>query len=169
MGQVRLGPRTSVRLLQSKTDAATRQRWSSEPLHAPTMHRGRRLGITGLVVAVGLLLLGSATEADRGSNSAAAFVQNVVYSNRIAIFSKSYCPYSLRAKRVFSELQEKPFVIELDLRDDGREIQNVLLDLVGRYTVPQVFINGQHVGGSDETLDALANGQLQKLLGKSSI
>lgn len=36
-----------------------------------------------------------------------------------------------------------------DYADDGREIQNVLLDLVGRYTVPQVFINGQHVGGSD--------------------
>ncbi|WOL10065.1 monothiol glutaredoxin-S6 [Canna indica] len=70
---------------------------------------------------------------------------------------KSSCPceissiklYSLRAKRVFSELQEKPFVVELDLRDDGGEIQDVLLDLVGRRTVPQVFINSQHIGGSD--------------------
>uniref|UniRef100_A0A1D1ZB56 Monothiol glutaredoxin-S6 n=1 Tax=Anthurium amnicola TaxID=1678845 RepID=A0A1D1ZB56_9ARAE len=100
-------------------------------------------------------------------NSAAAFVQNAVYSNKIAIFSKSYCPYSLRAKRVFGELHEKPFVVELDLRDDGREIQNVLLDLVGQHTVPQVFVNGKHVGGSDDTLNALASGQLQKLLGRS--
>ncbi|RWW19376.1 hypothetical protein BHE74_00037029 [Ensete ventricosum] len=129
------------------------------------MRCGRRFGITGLVVAVGLLLLGSATEAARGSNSAAAFVQNVVYSNRIAIFSKSYCPYSSRAKRVFSELLETPFVIELDLRDDGGEIQNVLLDLVGRYTCDSHFSFSM----SSETLDALANGQLQKLLGKSSI
>lgn len=33
--------------------------------------------------------------------------------------------------------------------EDGRDIQSVLLDLVGRRTVPQVFVNGQHVGGSD--------------------
>jgi glutaredoxin 3 len=32
---------------------------------------------------------------------------------------------------------------------DGRDIQSVLLDLVGRRTVPQVFVNGQHIGGSD--------------------
>lgn len=33
--------------------------------------------------------------------------------------------------------------------EDGRDIQSVLLDLVGRHTVPQVFVNGQHVGGAD--------------------
>ncbi|RZC44713.1 hypothetical protein C5167_037652 [Papaver somniferum] len=97
-------------------------------------------------------------------NSPSAFVQNVIYSNRIAIFSKSYCPYSIRAKHMFSELHEKPFVVELDLRDDGAEIQNVLLDLVGKRTVPQVFINGKHIGGSDDTRAALHNGELQKLL-----
>ncbi|THG00258.1 hypothetical protein TEA_026284 [Camellia sinensis var. sinensis] len=101
------------------------------------------------------------------SNSATAFVQNVIYSNKIAIFSKSYCPYSLRAKRIFSELNEKPFVVELDLRDDGYKIQDVLLDQVGRHTVPQVFVNGKHVGGSDDLKTAVQNGQLQNLLSKS--
>lgn len=33
--------------------------------------------------------------------------------------------------------------------DDGARIQNVLLDLVGRSTVPQIFVNGKHIGGSD--------------------
>lgn len=33
--------------------------------------------------------------------------------------------------------------------DDGGQIQRVLLDLVGRRTVPQVFVNGKHIGGSD--------------------
>lgn len=33
--------------------------------------------------------------------------------------------------------------------DDGTQIQNVLLDLVGRSTVPQIFVNGKHIGGSD--------------------
>ncbi|KAI8031778.1 Monothiol glutaredoxin-S6 [Camellia lanceoleosa] len=75
--------------------------------------------------------------------------------------------YSLRAKRIFSELNEKPFVVELDLRDDGYKIQDVLLDQVGRHTVPQVFVNGKHVGGSDDLKTAVQNGQLQNLLSKS--
>jgi glutaredoxin-related protein len=33
--------------------------------------------------------------------------------------------------------------------DDGYEIQSVLLDLIGRRTVPQVFVYGKHIGGSD--------------------
>lgn len=33
--------------------------------------------------------------------------------------------------------------------DDGGRIQDVLLDLVGRSTVPQVFVNGKHIGGSE--------------------
>ncbi|CAA6656395.1 unnamed protein product [Spirodela intermedia] len=111
-----------------------------------------------------LLLVASATRPVAALNSAAAFVQNAVYSNRIAIFSKSYCMYSMRAKRVFSQLQETPFVSELDQRDDGPQIQNALFDLVGQYTVPQVFVNGKHIGGSDDTLRLLASGQLQKLL-----
>ncbi|KAF8405305.1 hypothetical protein HHK36_010208 [Tetracentron sinense] len=80
------------------------------------------------------------------------------------ISGDSYC---LRTKRIFNELHEQPFVVELDLRDDGSEIQNVLLDLVGRSTVPQVFVNGKHIGGSDDLKNAVHNGQLQKLLDKS--
>ncbi|WCJ43531.1 Glutaredoxin family protein [Euphorbia peplus] len=98
------------------------------------------------------------------SKSASAFVQDVINSQRIVIFSKSYCPYCLRAKRIFSELNEKPYVVELDLRDDGGQIQYVLLDLVGRHTVPQVFLNGKHIGGCDDLKAAVQSGKLQKLL-----
>ncbi|KAL2348561.1 hypothetical protein Fmac_002561 [Flemingia macrophylla] len=101
------------------------------------------------------------------SNSVSAFVQNVIFSNRIAFFSKSYCPYCLRAKRMLAELNEKPFVVELDLRDDGYQIQSVLLDLIGRRTVPQVFVNGKHIGGSDDLSAAIQSGELQKLLSSS--
>ncbi|XP_024184249.1 monothiol glutaredoxin-S6 isoform X2 [Rosa chinensis] len=100
-----------------------------------------------VTVAAVLLLLGN--DVVEASSSPSAFVQNVIYSNKIAIFSKSYCPYCLRAKRIFSELHEQPYVVELDLRDDGGQIQSVLLDVVGRSTVPQVFVNGKHIGGSD--------------------
>ncbi|QCD91070.1 glutaredoxin 3 [Vigna unguiculata] len=77
---------------------------------------------------------------------------------------RSYC---LRAKRILAELNEKPFVVELDLRDDGYEIQSVILDLIGRRTVPQVFVNGKHIGGSDDLSAAVQSGELQKLLSAS--
>ncbi|XP_021718106.1 glutaredoxin-C3-like [Chenopodium quinoa] len=121
-----------------------------------------------VIMAVMLLVSDNAgIKAAMASNSASAFVNNVIYSNRIAVFSKSYCPYSLRAKRIFNELQEKPFVVELDLRDDGSHIQDILLELVGQRTVPQVFVNGKHIGGSDDLQSAVLSGQLQKNLSSS--
>ncbi|KAL6634839.1 hypothetical protein ACP70R_027510 [Stipagrostis hirtigluma subsp. patula] len=124
------------------------------------------MALPRLAVPVFFLLVAAAGLA-AATRSPSAFVQSAIYSNRITIFSKTYCPYSMRAKRLFRDLKEDPYVVELDLREDGRDIQSVLLDLVGRHTVPQVFVNGQHVGGSDDTANAFSNGQLLKLLGKS--
>uniref|UniRef100_A0A803PFI4 Glutaredoxin domain-containing protein n=1 Tax=Cannabis sativa TaxID=3483 RepID=A0A803PFI4_CANSA len=72
--------------------------------------------------------------------------------------------YCMRAKRMLSELDQEPFIVELDLREDGGRIQNVLIDLVGRNTVPQIFVNGKHIGGSDDLRASISSGQLQKLL-----
>ncbi|KDP32664.1 hypothetical protein JCGZ_13662 [Jatropha curcas] len=122
---------------------------------------------SSLFVLLSLLLLLNAAKVANASNSASAFVQNLINSQRIVIFSKSYCPYCFRAKRIFSELHEKAYVVELDLRDDGAQIQYVLLDLVGRRTVPQVFVNGKHIGGSDDLKDAVQSGKLLELLAEN--
>ncbi|CAM6103197.1 unnamed protein product [Calypogeia fissa] len=94
-----------------------------------------------------------------------SFAKKTIASNSIVIFSKSYCPYCKRAKYVFKELEETPFVVELDQREDGAQIQDALYELVKRRTVPQVFIDGEHIGGSDDTMEAHRNGRLKKLLG----
>ncbi|KAF8011080.1 hypothetical protein BT93_J1636 [Corymbia citriodora subsp. variegata] len=114
--------------------------------------RTASLLLPGLMAAL-LLSLGVAPKEAAASTSSSAFVQNAIYSNKIAIFSKSYCPYCLRAKRHGNY--------------DGARIQNVLLDLTGRRTVPQVFVNGKHIGGSDDLSTAVRSGQLQKLLASS--
>ncbi|CAM8902311.1 unnamed protein product [Rhodiola kirilowii] len=101
------------------------------------------------------------------ASTPSAFVQNAIYSNKITIFSKSYCPYCARAKRIFSELHEQPYVVELDLRDDGGRIQEVLLELVGRRTVPQIFVYGKHIRGSDDLRAAVQSGKIQSLLSSS--
>eukprot|EP00271_Cylindrocystis_brebissonii_P014803 TRINITY_DN36368_c0_g1_i1.p1 TRINITY_DN36368_c0_g1~~TRINITY_DN36368_c0_g1_i1.p1 ORF type:complete len:125 (+),score=21.82 TRINITY_DN36368_c0_g1_i1:310-684(+) len=93
-----------------------------------------------------------------------AFVADQITQHPVVIFSKSYCPYCRRAKQVFSDLQVTPFVIELDERDDGAKIQDAVSKLVHKRTVPQVFINGKHLGGSDDTVEAYENGSLAELL-----
>ena len=58
-------------------------------------------------------------------------------------------------KRVFAiwiqcfELSENYFFLLMKWADDGSAIQRAVSDLVGRRTVPQVFIHGKHLGGSD--------------------
>ena len=49
------------------------------------------VAVVGLLLL--LLLLGHIPKEVKASISASAFVQNVIYSNKIAFFSKSYCPY----------------------------------------------------------------------------
>jgi hypothetical protein len=69
---------------------------------ATVLAKMRRFQFTGLVVVAVLvvLLLGHAAKEARASGSASAFVQNVIYSHRIAIFSKSYCPYVITSLSV---------------------------------------------------------------------
>ncbi|XP_010488770.1 PREDICTED: glutaredoxin-C4-like [Camelina sativa] len=45
------------------------------------------------------------------SSSEAEFVQKTISSHKIVIFSKSYCPYCRKAKSVFRELDQVPYVV----------------------------------------------------------
>ncbi|XP_030458791.1 glutaredoxin-C4 [Syzygium oleosum] len=117
-----------------------------------------------LFAALSLLVLGSSLGSSAASPES-SFVKKTISSHQIVIFSKSYCPYCRRAKAVFKELNQTPHVVELDERDDGWKIQDALSQRIGRRTVPQVFINGKHIGGSDDTVEAYESGELSKLLG----
>lgn len=124
----------------------------------------KRFGL--LVFVFGVLLCQQSLVS--GEEDSLAFVKKTVQEQPVVIFSKSYCPYCKRAKAIFAELNEKPYVIELDEREDGGAIQQALAKYIGRSTVPQVFINGEHIGGSDDTVAAHRNGRLVKLLKKST-
>ncbi|KAL7134366.1 hypothetical protein ABFS83_11G021900 [Erythranthe nasuta] len=121
-----------------------------------------RIAAVVAIIFVGILL---AAIVDAKPKSPSAFVKKTISSHSIVIFSKSYCPYCRRAKGIFKELNQVPYVVELDEREDGGEIQDALSKIVGRRTVPQVFINGKHLGGSDDTVEAYESGVLAKLLG----
>ncbi|RPD65017.1 glutaredoxin [Lentinus tigrinus ALCF2SS1-7] len=93
-------------------------------------------------------------------------VENTIKENKIAIFSKSYCPYCKRAKSLltskFPDVQTKIF--ELDEMEEGGEIQNYLAEKTGQRTVPNIFINQNHVGGCDSVTSLDSQGKLASLV-----
>lgn len=99
------------------------------------------------------------------SPSALEFVKSENASHLVCIWSKSWCPYCTKCKQTLQKTSAKDVQIhEIDLMENGVEIQNALYQLTGQRTVPNVFVNEQHLGGNDETQAAWANGKLQKML-----
>lgn len=71
----------------------------------------------------------------------------------VIIFSKTYCPYSQKAKHILLDkysIVPKPHVEELDINHLGARLQSALLKMTGRRTVPNILINGKSVGGGDD-------------------
>jgi glutaredoxin 3 len=90
--------------------------------------------------------------------------QAAIKASKIVVFSKTHCPYCRRAKEAITQLTPQFSVVELDVVRDGAEQQAALLELTGQKTVPNVFVNGKHIGGCDSTLAAIASGEFQKLI-----
>lgn len=81
----------------------------------------------------------------------------------IVIFSKSYCPFSIAAKKLLLEtysIDPKPFVVEIDLHPHGPELQKHISSVSGRRTVPNIHIQGVSRGGADDFMDLEEEGTL---------
>ncbi|KAK6530883.1 hypothetical protein TWF281_007717 [Arthrobotrys megalospora] len=90
-------------------------------------------------------------------------LDSILKRSPIIIFSKSYCPYSKKAKRLLLEtytITPAPFVVELDEHDHGSEIQDALQAQTGRRTVPNILVLGKSIGGSDDIAALEEDGQL---------
>ncbi|CAG9111910.1 hypothetical protein JYU34_001670 [Plutella xylostella] len=92
------------------------------------------------------------------------FIKEAIAGDKVVVFSKSYCPYCKLAKDVFSKVKQPIKVIELDERDDGSVIQEQLSSITGFRTVPQVFINGNCVGGGSDVKALHESGKLESML-----
>ena len=80
------------------------------------------------------------------------------------MFSKSFCPFCKATKSLFEDNKVSAKIIELDEMANGGDIQDSLAELSGQRTVPNVFINGEHVGGNSDVQSAWGSGELQKKL-----
>ncbi|KAL7413616.1 thioredoxin-like protein [Mrakia frigida] len=99
-------------------------------------------------------------------NSPEKIVQDSLKKDFISVFSKSWCPYCTRAKNLLADVTLPPGkevkVFELDKLDNGAEIQDYLATLTGQRSVPNIFVQGHHLGGSDDLVKASDSGELAK-------
>lgn len=81
---------------------------------------------------------------------------------QVEVYSKFYCPYCHRAKALLNS--KGVAFTEYDITMGGPKRAEMISRSDGRTTVPQIFIAGQHVGGSDDLAALEAAGQLDILL-----
>lgn len=92
-----------------------------------------------------------------------AELTDILKKGPIIVFSKSYCPYSKKAKHVLLDLYSitpAPYVVELDTHPLGPGLQSHLYKSTGRRTVPNVLINGRSIGGGDDIVGLHESGKL---------
>ena len=81
---------------------------------------------------------------------------------KIEIYSSMMCPYCSRAKRLLGE--KSAAFEEYDITMGGPKRAEMLQRSNGRSTVPQIFIDGAHIGGSDDLAALDRAGKLDPLL-----
>jgi glutaredoxin 3 len=86
-----------------------------------------------------------------------------VAAAKVEIYTKMFCGYCVRAKRLLHAKGVE--FIEHDITMDGAKGDEMRDRAPGAMTVPQVFIDGKPIGGSDELEGLEREGKLDSLLG----
>jgi glutaredoxin 3 len=79
---------------------------------------------------------------------------------RIRMYSTTWCGYCIRAKVL---LERRGLEYEEIVMDDDPAFRQKLLDLTGRWTVPQIFIDEVPIGGYTELWCLERDGKLDEL------
>jgi len=95
-------------------------------------------------------------------------IKNTVEKNKVAVFMKGtpdmpQCGFSARVAAILEELNVK--FAHVNIFDDHPSILGQLREIYGWPTSPQVFIDGELIGGCDITMEMYESGDLQKKLG----
>jgi glutaredoxin 3 len=80
----------------------------------------------------------------------------------ITLYTKAFCPFCSRAKALLD--RKGAVYVEHDITMGGPKRAEMLGRSNGASTVPQIFIDGAHVGGCDDLMALDASGRLDPLL-----
>ena len=84
----------------------------------------------------------------------------------VEMYTTSWCPYCMRARALLRNKRVE--FSEFDVEEEPDRRREMVRRAGGRTSVPQIFINGEHIGGSDElaALDRL--GRLDEKLAREA-
>ena len=82
---------------------------------------------------------------------------------QVEMYATMFCPYCARARALFKKKGVAYSEISLD-EEPGRRTEMIERAHGGR-TVPQIFIDGEHIGGCDDMLALDRKGLLDAKLG----
>ena len=81
---------------------------------------------------------------------------------KVEIYTKGYCPYCKRAKALFDSKGQDYIEYKID---EHPELRDAMIERAnGGYTVPQIFIDEQHIGGCDDMMALEQAARLDSLL-----
>jgi glutaredoxin 3 len=80
----------------------------------------------------------------------------------ITIYTKDWCPYCTAAKKLLADKGASFTEIDIGAKPDMRE--EMIQKAGGRTSVPQIFIDGRHIGGCDDIYALDARDELEALL-----
>ncbi|OKH88403.1 glutaredoxin 3 [Thalassospira sp. TSL5-1] len=81
---------------------------------------------------------------------------------KVEVYATEWCPYCKRARKLLDEKNAAYEVI--DVMMEPRRKKEMMDRAGGRTSVPQIFIDGEHIGGCDELMALNAKGGLDPLL-----
>ncbi|WP_338465673.1 glutaredoxin 3 [Novosphingobium sp. ZN18A2] len=90
--------------------------------------------------------------------------ESPIVGPRVEMYTKWGCPYCVRAMSLLGS--KGVDVIEYDITMGGPKRAEMFDRAPGHTTVPQIFINDLHVGGSDDLAALERAGKLDMLLGR---
>lgn len=82
----------------------------------------------------------------------------------VEIYVTQTCPYCVRAKKLFTH--KGVTYKEIDVSNDADLRKSMTEQAGGRTSVPQIFIDGQHIGGCDDAYALDKEGKLDPMLKK---
>jgi glutaredoxin 3 len=79
-------------------------------------------------------------------------LSNLIRTNKIVVFSKTYCPHCRAAKDSLRAANVKFHAEEIDQynSNETEAAQNWFQEATGARTVPRVFIDGKCIGGNSD-------------------
>jgi monothiol glutaredoxin len=98
-------------------------------------------------------------------------ISDIVHANRVVLFMKGtaqfpMCGFSGRAVQILKACGVDDLKTVNVLEDE--EVRQGIKDFANWPTIPQLYVNGEFIGGSDIMMEMYQAGELQQALGKAA-